>query len=61
MGIFSFMSKNGKGCFAAIGKDELSYVVRQITSFLSFFFFSFFKVRSPLLIHFSLFLFSLLI
>ncbi|XP_010474048.1 PREDICTED: BEACH domain-containing protein B-like [Camelina sativa] len=26
MGIFSFMSKNGKGCFAAIGKDGLSYV-----------------------------------
>jgi hypothetical protein len=26
MGIFSFMSKNGKGCFAALGKDGLSYV-----------------------------------
>lgn len=26
MGIFSFMSKNGKGCFAAVGNDGLSYV-----------------------------------
>ncbi|CAN8244848.1 unnamed protein product [Cochlearia groenlandica] len=26
MGIFSFMSKNGKGCFAAIGNDGLAYV-----------------------------------
>lgn len=31
MGIFSFMSKNGKGCFAAVGNDGLSYVVRQMT------------------------------
>jgi len=56
MGIFSFMSKNGKGCFAALGKDGLSYVVRQITSFLSFF--PLFKFRSPLLIQFSLFFFQ---
>ncbi|KAH0903489.1 hypothetical protein HID58_042992 [Brassica napus] len=26
MGIFSFMPKNGKGCFAAVGNDGLSYV-----------------------------------
>lgn len=57
MGIFNFMSKNGKGCFAAIGKDGLSYVVRQITYFLRIF--SFFKLLTPLLIQFCLFFQSL--
>ncbi|AAG28307.1 hypothetical protein [Arabidopsis thaliana] len=33
MGIFSFMSKNGKGCFAALGKDGLSYVIGPVYLF----------------------------
>lgn len=47
MGIFSFMSKNGKGCFAAIGKDGLSYVVRKITASLRSFSYFKFTYASP--------------
>lgn len=36
MGLFSFLTENGRGCLAALAKDKLIYEVRYMSSLGNF-------------------------